>query len=748
MKRSIIVLTLWLLFLSTMLHSQILPDSSQLASLNKFWQEHTDWYVCWDKVTGTPASMYGTKTKSFGKTPESAIQNFLMYVNKLFERKNNSKAEKVNSNLQKPNLSFLSQRNSINGNYYDYQQEYKNIPINGTQCTFGVTENGEIFYFSGTFYSEQIDINTTPNVSFESAINIAAFNIGKTGFVQKDKKHYILSNKGKFELVWDFYLVNEQIGESWKYIVSASNGEIISKNDLKINSSDGNNITIGFPSQNQKTDLLLNYQTPQGLIFNTYPQSSNLEFETSQAQLPLLNTSNYLQGTYANVYKTSGDRATYISGDPNNFTHSPTTQDFDEVNVYYHISKFRQNFINNFYTPNFNQINVSIAWNKPSRNSGYNEGVDFIYFDNGVPTDPNFSREANVIYHEYVHKIQLDRQCYYNNTSQPEYQGLLEGLADYFAYSYSGIPTILTYALPSQARYIYNPNTNYYNSLLGIYQFGELFSHIISHLQNISGFQNVLFAQMNNFNNYNLAFLNFRDRLINEYQNSSTTNTIQNIFADHGVGDHANNPPSPPTNVIISGSYGGNPTIQWTPPNDPDVNHYKIYRKKYNESSFTLVGLTAGTSFIDYNVTVQYDFIEDDIFYYVKTVDNNWLLSSESNYVNVLNIWASLSIEKDDVNENVDVTFEEIIPTELSISNYPNPFNPVTTISYSLPEESNILIRVFNILGQELEKIYDGKVLPGIHNTIWDGSKYSSGLYLITLQTSNAIKTLKVMLAK
>ncbi|MEW6508522.1 MAG: hypothetical protein AB1432_12325 [Bacteroidota bacterium] len=134
-----------------------------------------------------------------------------------------------------------------------------------------------------------------------------------------------------------------------------------------------------------------------------------LEFETSQVQLPLLNTSGYLQGTYANVYKMSGNRATYKSGDPNNFVHSPYTEDFDEVNVYYHITKFRQDFINNLYTPSFNQANVSIGWNLSERKSYYDPSFDIIYFNNGVPTDPNFSREANVIYHEFVHKVQLNR---------------------------------------------------------------------------------------------------------------------------------------------------------------------------------------------------------------------------------------------------------------------------------------------------------------------------------------------------
>ncbi len=102
------------------------------------------------------------------------------------------------------------------------------------------------------------------------------------------------------------------------------------------------------------------------------------------------------------------------------------------------------------------------------------------------------------------------------------------------------------------------------------------------------------------------------------------------------------------------------------------------------------------------------------------------------------------------INDKIsDVKKYDSFSNDFSLSqNYPNPFNSVTTISFSIPEESNVLIRVYNILGQELETIFDGKVLPGKHNTIWDGSKYASGLYIITLKTNSGIRTLKVMLAK
>lgn len=98
MKRSTIISMLWLIILSSIMNAQILPDSSQLISLDKFWKENPDWYIRWDKVSGTPASMYGTQTKSFGKTPESAIQNFLLYVNNYIIF-NTGRKQRINKSL-------------------------------------------------------------------------------------------------------------------------------------------------------------------------------------------------------------------------------------------------------------------------------------------------------------------------------------------------------------------------------------------------------------------------------------------------------------------------------------------------------------------------------------------------------------------------------------------------------------------------------------------------------------------------
>ncbi|MCK4654382.1 MAG: SBBP repeat-containing protein [Candidatus Cloacimonetes bacterium] len=76
----------------------------------------------------------------------------------------------------------------------------------------------------------------------------------------------------------------------------------------------------------------------------------------------------------------------------------------------------------------------------------------------------------------------------------------------------------------------------------------------------------------------------------------------------------------------------------------------------------------------------------------------------------------------------------EISPTVNSLSNYPNPFNPTTTINYQLPEDSKVKLSIYNIKGQKV-KILVNKILPaGEHSIIWDGkdsngNRVSSGIY-------------------
>ena len=62
--------------------------------------------------------------------------------------------------------------------------------------------------------------------------------------------------------------------------------------------------------------------------------------------------------------------------------------------------------------------------------------------------------------------------------------------------------------------------------------------------------------------------------------------------------------------------------------------------------------------------------------------------------------------------------------------NYPNPFNPATQITYSVPQNGYIILKVFNLLGREVATLFEGNRRPGNYETTFDGSKLASGVYL------------------
>ncbi|MBO6586909.1 MAG: T9SS type A sorting domain-containing protein [Gracilimonas sp.] len=63
-------------------------------------------------------------------------------------------------------------------------------------------------------------------------------------------------------------------------------------------------------------------------------------------------------------------------------------------------------------------------------------------------------------------------------------------------------------------------------------------------------------------------------------------------------------------------------------------------------------------------------------------------------------------------------------------ANFPNPFNPATTISYQLPEQTKVTVQIFNILGQLVSEPVNASQKPGKYQFRWNASSYASGVYL------------------
>ena len=94
------------------------------------------------------------------------------------------------------------------------------------------------------------------------------------------------------------------------------------------------------------------------------------------------------------------------------------------------------------------------------------------------------------------------------------------------------------------------------------------------------------------------------------------------------------------------------------------------------------------------------------------------------------------------------------IPEHFSLhQNYPNPFNPVTTINYDLPFQSMVSLVVYDIMGRKVTTLINEQRSEGYHSTVWNarnqqGAPVSAGIYFYQIQTSEYVKTRKMVILK
>lgn len=89
------------------------------------------------------------------------------------------------------------------------------------------------------------------------------------------------------------------------------------------------------------------------------------------------------------------------------------------------------------------------------------------------------------------------------------------------------------------------------------------------------------------------------------------------------------------------------------------------------------------------------------------------------------------------------------LPREYGLAqNYPNPFNSVTIISYQLPESKFVTLKVYDILGNEVEILVNEEKPAGSYNISFDASRFPSGVYYYKLSSGNYTETKKMILLK
>ena len=86
--------------------------------------------------------------------------------------------------------------------------------------------------------------------------------------------------------------------------------------------------------------------------------------------------------------------------------------------------------------------------------------------------------------------------------------------------------------------------------------------------------------------------------------------------------------------------------------------------------------------------------------------------------------------------------------SSFALSAFPNPFNTTTTIRFDLAQSGKATLDVFDLLGRHVDTLVSGQLGAGEHQASWDGSRYSSGLYFVRLETAQGVRVQKIALLK
>lgn len=179
---------------------------------------------------------------------------------------------------------------------------------------------------------------------------------------------------------------------------------------------------------------------------------------------------------------------------------------------------------------------------------------------------------------------------------------------------------------------------------------------------------------------------------------------------------------------------GSSVTLNWKTASEVKNYGFEVQRSAVARTGFSSISPLIsghGTSVTGFN----YSFTDKapsagEQYYRLKQIDLNGTI----HYTDAVTIGTLSGVQKQ-------------IPAEFSLSqNYPNPFNPATRIAYGLPKNSNVTLRVYNALGQEVAVLQNGEQDAGIHEVIFDGTRLGSGVYFYRIQAGTFVQSMKLLL--
>ncbi len=189
----------------------------------------------------------------------------------------------------------------------------------------------------------------------------------------------------------------------------------------------------------------------------------------------------------------------------------------------------------------------------------------------------------------------------------------------------------------------------------------------------------------------------------------------------------------------------GHPYLSWNEYHDESsVLHYNVYKKE-SGGTYSVLATTNNNYYID-NTATFYSYPNQKTYLYYK-ISAQLNVSQESLFGNEERVAVNeiQNIEKIlEENENIS---DESYNFKL-LPNYPNPFNPSTSITYQLPKKGHVTLKVYNTLGKEVAELVNKAKEEGVYSVTFNGDNLPSGMYFYKIQTGEFVDVKKMLLLK
>ena len=180
-------------------------------------------------------------------------------------------------------------------------------------------------------------------------------------------------------------------------------------------------------------------------------------------------------------------------------------------------------------------------------------------------------------------------------------------------------------------------------------------------------------------------------------------------------------------------------------PIEPDIILSELQRKIGDYGNWQTVYSGANRSWSDHSITYDLSNGNTNVYFRVRFKDNQGLWSVWSDIYDTKAIAGGIGSVVLDKSYNANKIH---LSENNLLSNYPNPFNPTTTITYSLKDAGLVNIKVYDILGSEVAELVNENKEAGYYSLEFDASNLPSGFYIYKLQAGNFVDTKKMILLK